>query len=124
MNIVRNYTKTGWPTKLKWPRKISALTSSKRIFRFKIGVTASPETRVAGHGGYDEMVIVYSSRSRKNALTVEKHLTELYKDYCDNCDNKSNGGGGRDSKKPKHCVYIVRRFILPKAVHLPPSVQS
>jgi len=101
--IVRWQTRGGWPSQLGLYSTISAYTRSDRVSTFKIGITGNPDNRAAAYD-YDEMVVLYETRSERHARDLEAILVEDYRDYC---DNKRRGGAGRLSGPPFY-LYVVR----------------
>ena len=73
---VRDESESGWPSCLDtlWQR-ISAYTRLDRVRGWKVGISAYPERRAGEHdladAGYDEMVLIYKTRSIENARLVE-----------------------------------------------------
>ncbi len=101
----------GWPSRLDtFLRRISAYTRSDRVRRWKVGISAYPEKRAGQHvrsgARYDEMVVIYMTRSIENARRVERWVTEEYAGYH---DNDRLGGGGLQAAAAAHFVYLLLR---------------
>jgi hypothetical protein len=108
---VRFQIESGWPSSLDtFLRRISAYTRSDRVRRWKIGISAYPKRRAGQHNRsdirYDEMVVIYMTRSIKNARLVEQWITM---EYVGHHDNKRHGGGGLKAAADAHYVYLLLR---------------
>lgn len=108
---VRYQIESGWPSQLDTFRhRISAYTRADRVRGWKVGISAHPERRAGQHdrsgSGYDEMVVIYMTRSIENARLVERWVTEVYAGYH---DNERRGGGGLEAAADAHYVYLLLR---------------
>ena len=98
--------RSGWAMRLNLTSKISALTRWDRCSRFKIGITGDPDRRAYQYGNlYDDLVVVYKTRSEKFVRDWEWYLTCC---YWGDCDNSIKGGGGK-LEGPPYYLYVVRR---------------
>lgn len=90
-------------------RRISAFTRSCNIYRFKIGITSSPERRwkESYQGVYDEMLVLYESSSINSVSSLEYDLVNHNRGYCDNLI--AGGGGGIAARSPYY-LYIVIKY--------------
>ena len=92
-----------WPGRdeSSFHRRISACTRNRRSF--KIGITGDPEQRKAGYDGtYDRMIVLYETKSKKNARKFEKRLIDY---YGDRTGNEKRGGGPLSG--PPFYLYVV-----------------
>jgi hypothetical protein len=108
---VRFEIESGWPSGLDtFQRRISAYTRSDRVRGWKVGISAYPRIRAGQHDrsgtGYDEMVVIYMTRSIKNARHVEHWITMQYVGHH---DNDRHGGGGLEAEADAHYVYLLLR---------------
>jgi hypothetical protein len=89
-------------------RKLSAYTRRDRTRRFKIGITNNPHSTFSGRyaSNYDEMIVLYKTRSIDSVSRLESYLVEHNWEVA---DNRIGGGGGRIGEPPYY-LYIVRRF--------------
>ena len=64
----------GWPSQLRTIKsRVSALV--RGYGGFKIGMTNRPPTSASAYGeGYDEMIVLYRTSTRKNAPKLERKL--------------------------------------------------
>ena len=77
---------------------------------FKIGMTNWPQTRASQYGAsYHEMIVLYETSSRNNAMDLEDRLIDYYRNNYDTCENRAAGYGGRPGEG-WYYVYVVRRF--------------
>lgn len=108
---VRYETESGWPSRLdSLLKRIGAYTREDRVSQWKVGISAYPERRAEQHDrsgvGYDEMVVIYVTRSIANARVVERWVTEEFDGYL---DNERQGGGGLVAEAEAHFVYLLLR---------------
>ncbi len=107
---VRYQTESGWPSRDTLRKRISAYTREDRVSRWKVGISAYPERRAQQHDRsgafYDEMVVIYVTRSIDHARKVERWVTEDYEGYH---DNEYQGGGGMVAAADVHYVYLLLR---------------
>ena len=100
-------TSTGTPTQVlsELIRRISAYTRQDRARRFKIGITNDPERRYsqAYADEYDEMIVVYETRSIDYVSQLEAALIGHNWEVTDN----QVGGGGGAIGDPPYYLYIV-----------------
>lgn len=99
---------TGWPSQVESTlrRRISGYTRGVEFF--KIGITSNPDDRAKRYEydePYDEMIVIYSTKSRDHVTRLEAWLVAYYEDYC---DNLVGGGGGGRRGSPPYYLYIVR----------------
>ena len=89
-------------------RKLSAYTRRGRTRRFKIGITNDPVSAFSRRyaRNYDEMIVLYQTRSIDSVSKLESHLVEHNWEVADN----SIGGGGGRIGGPPYYLYLVRRF--------------
>lgn len=89
--------------------RVSQLVRFDRVKCFKIGITGDPNSRAgwyeADGEAYDEMVVVFQTRSASTVRSLERELVDYYVDS----DNAAKGGGGR-VLGPPYYLYVVRRF--------------
>ena len=88
-------------------RRIRALT--KNSDEFYIGKTNNPEDRASAHevanlGRWEEMIVLYETRSAKFVSNMERELIDY---FWEDCINPIAGGGGPDGSPPYY-VYILR----------------
>ena len=85
-------------------RRISAYKHYRPSF--KIGITGYPYQRKAYYRSepYTEMIVIYSTSSKRYIRLMEKILVDGYQEHSDNI---SRGGGG-DVTGPPYYLYIVR----------------
>jgi len=77
----------------------------RRTNAYKIGYTNNPRMRLSKHREhYDEMIVLYQTRSLDSALNMEAWL--ISEMWCSN-DNAIGGGGGKVGEPP-YFVYLVR----------------
>ncbi len=80
--------------------------SAARCAGFYIGITNDPEERWLFHSqNYDEMIVLYKTRSERLVTGMERALIDYFWDDCDN----SNRGGAPPGEGPPYYLYIVRR---------------
>ena len=100
--------RTGWPSRLDWPRIVSAFSRPDRVANFKIGICGDPGERARAYEGtYDEMVALYETGAERFVRDTERFLTDYYWDVC---DNSIRGGGGRLSEPPYYLYIVLRRW--------------
>lgn len=81
--------------------------SAERCAGFYIGITNRPPRRWPSHSNsYDEMIVLYRTRSERLVTDMERELIDYFWDDCDNCIR----GGAPPGKGPTYYLYIVRRF--------------
>ena len=69
-----------------------------------------PQTRASQYGAsYHEMIVLYETSSRNNAMDLEDRLIDYYRNNYDTCENRAAGYGGRPGEG-WYYVYVVRRF--------------
>jgi hypothetical protein len=107
---VRYKLESGRPSCLpSFLQRVSAYVRSGRVRGWKVGISAYPERRFKQHAeagrGYDEMVVIYRTRSIKNARYIERRVTEEYEGH----DNERQGGGGLAAAAEVHYVYLLLR---------------
>lgn len=111
---IEDYSRQGWPTNLMLTRCVSGFTRDGRAKRFKIGLTNNPPARAGQYSAsgcpYSRMVVIYKTRSRRNAGEVERLLIELYREHA---DNLRKGGAGRYPKTAWKYVYLVLGYKRP-----------
>ena len=98
---------TGWPSRVEgsFHRRIGGYTRNGRPF--KIGITGDPEQRSAVYDEtYDRMIVLYETKSEKNARNFERRLIDFYREHC---DNERRGGGGRLGGPPFY-LYVVTNW--------------
>lgn len=87
-------------------RRVSAYTRRNVVRAFKIGITNNPEARFSKHSRtYDEMIVLYKSRSLESVSEVERDLIEHNEEVARNVI----GGGGGSYGDPPYYLYIVLR---------------
>ena len=86
-------------------RKISAYTRENKVSRFKVGITNNPERRFnKGHKyNYDEMLVIYCSKSYNSVCDLERELIDHNQGLA---DNMIGGGGGRKGEPP-YFMYVA-----------------
>ena len=101
----------GWPSKVegRLKRRVSALVRQSESF--KIGITNWPERRAGQHQRYygsefSEMIVLYHTRTRKNAAELEKKLINYNWDRYE-LRNERDGGGGRYGEG-WYFLYLMR----------------
>lgn len=91
-------------------KRISALVKDSSAFN--IGITNWPERRIHQYKyhfpkWFSEMIVLYETRSRDNAATLEKRLIAHNWDRYE-LRNERDGGGGRNGEG-WYYLYVVRR---------------
>jgi hypothetical protein len=88
-------------------RRMSAYTREGVVSRFKIGITNNPRARFSNgySGDYDEMIVLYKSKSLDSVSRVEYDLIDHNKEIT---KNRIAGGGGNYGDPPYY-LYIVLR---------------
>src|SRR5690349_11109179 len=88
-------------------RRVAALVRVDIVSAFKIGRSSTPSARLSksDYAGYDEMIAIFETHSRRSADEVEDALIQHFRDS----DNYVGGGGGPDGGAPYY-IYVVRRF--------------
>jgi len=91
----------------KLNRRISQYKRGGRDF--KIGITSNPDRRAMEYdsregGKYDEMVVLYRTRSPSVVRDLESRLVSKHQKDSDN----EQGGGGGPLGNPPYYLYIVR----------------
>jgi hypothetical protein len=107
-----HYPDVGWPSDAvvlrRLQRRVSAYIRVGRARRVKIGLTNHPAMRAAQHNlkkhRYWRMVVIYATRSRKNAGKMERWLIEH---YGNRSDNLRKGGAGKYPKTAWKYVYVL-----------------
>ena len=100
----------GWPNRVEGMlrRRIGAFT--RNSIPFKIGITNWPERRASQYRStnpeFDEMIVLYETRTRRNAEELETRLIEHNWDRY-GLQNERDGGGGRHGEC-WYYLYIVR----------------
>jgi len=92
-------------------RRLSALTRSDRVRRFKIGITNKPKARAAQPDyseHYDEMIVLYRTRSLNFVRQAETRLVKHYQPY-QLCRNINAGGGGNFGEPPYFLYVVIKR---------------
>ena len=104
-------TDRGWPTNIaaRLRRRVGALARNERSF--KIGITNWPEQRIRWYRRnydkeFDEMIVLYETRSQANAAILERDLVD-YNWYHRGIWNERAGGAGRQGAG-WYFLYIVR----------------
>jgi len=106
MNI-RREIETGWPSQTNLQQRISAYTRADRVAKFKVGITNNPQARAANYGNaYDEMIVLYETRSDDHVRTMESILTQYYRGIS---DNVNDGGGGPRGTGPYYLYIVLKR---------------
>jgi hypothetical protein len=81
---------------------------------FRIGLTTNPEQRWNAYkrDGWDDMIVVYSTKSEKYAADAEKLLIDhgWETEYIPQCWNSIRGGGGKRPGYGWYCIYIVVEY--------------
>jgi len=88
-------------------RRVSAYTRDGVVSKFKIGITNNPRARFSkGYStDYDEMIVLYKSKSLDSVSQVECDLIDHNKEIT---KNRIAGGGGNYGEPPYY-LYIVLR---------------
>jgi hypothetical protein len=102
---------SGWPKKIVTTilRKLSAYTRQDRVDYFKIGITNNPKRRFQEEHkyNYDEMIVLYKSKSIDNVSELEDELIEHNRDLADNII----AGGGGNIGNPPYFMYVVLKHL-------------
>jgi hypothetical protein len=86
-------------------RSLSALTPERYVERFKIGITNDPIRRFGIYvDAYDEMILLYRSRSINNVSDMEAMLIDHNRDLA---MNRTGGGGGNIGRTGPYYLYVV-----------------
>jgi hypothetical protein len=104
---VFDYSITGRPHEVASPviRKISAYTRSNKVRYFKIGITNHPRRRFNEEykKSYDEMIVLYKSKSIASVSQLEVDLVRHNEELADNII----AGGGGNYGDPPYYLYLV-----------------
>ena len=96
---------TGYPSRIMTTLRRRAAQLARTSTSFKIGITNDPERRSAEYGSaYDEMVVLYQTRSDDYVRRVEADLVAQTWTTADNFV----GGGGGSRGNPPYYLYLVR----------------
>ena len=83
----------------------------RNCYDYKIGLTVNPQQRWYAHSrdGWDEMLVIYETRSPKSVATAEDILIESNYDdsYFSQCVNRIRGGGGLRQGYDRYYIYVV-----------------
>ncbi len=107
-----NYkTRAGWPHQISTELKRAISHYVNNADGFRIGITNWPERRAQQYEAtgwvYDEMIVLYETRSHRNAVRLEKELIR-HNWHRDTLEVDRDGGGGRRGEG-WYFLYIVRR---------------
>lgn len=85
---------------------------ARRSERIKIGLTTDPHRRWAEHrrdGDWKELIVIYSTASRKYCGFVESHLIQhCMTRHAVKVWNEKDGGGGLKYYAKRYYIYMVR----------------
>lgn len=104
-------TRAGWPSRVSKTLKQAISQYANHADGFRVGITNWPERRAQQYEAtgwdYDEMIVLYETRSQRNAVKLEKELIQ-HNWHRDTLEVYRDGGGGRPGKG-WYFLYIVRR---------------
>lgn len=103
---------SGWPSQVAAVLKNAITNHANHARAFRIGITNDPEQRMSAYRsegrGYDKMIVLYSTRSRKNAVKLEKELIDHNWGW-DKLKNFRGGGGGPHGEGGYYLYIVLRR---------------
>ncbi|MBV5347410.1 GIY-YIG nuclease family protein [bacterium] len=109
---VRYAIQAGWPNQLNLHQRVSAFTHAGRVASFKIGITSDPGRRASVYTAngtrYEEMVVLYSTSSKRNVREMEQILVQYFREN-ERMDNDNAGGGGLICEDGPYYLYITLR---------------
>ena len=102
----------GWPSNVAAPLKNSISNYANYARAFRIGITNWPEQRARAYRSegweFDEMIVLYSTRSRDNAVKLEMELINHNWEW-DKLENYRGGGGGTHGEGWYYLYIALRR---------------
>lgn len=106
------HERSGDPDEVISTLKRSVGQFTKNVGTFKIGRTCDPAHRAGqpDYAKFDEMIVIYKTRSAEHVNDVETQLIEFFETHND--IGNFRGGGGGPLGQPPYYVYVVRSKTL------------